>query len=126
MRKLRHHPSLCLWAGDNECDLFWMMCYPFRRNPAENTLTRELLRDVLRAEDFTRPYLPSSPYVDEVAFARGAQGTSEDHLGDRATTSRAISTAPHPATLLRRPAITAVPTPPSCGSTSRRISSTDL
>ena len=80
VRKLRHHPSLCLWAGDNECDLFWMMCYPFRRNPAENTLTRELLRDVLRAEDFTRPYLPSSPYVDEVAFARGAQGTSEDHL----------------------------------------------
>lgn len=80
VRKLRMHPSLCLWAGDNECDLFWMQCYPFRRDPAGNILTRRIIADVLHAEDFTRPYLPSSPYIDETAYARGGQRTSEDHL----------------------------------------------
>ena len=80
VRKLRMHPSLCLWAGDNECDLFWMMCYPFRRDPSGNILTRRIIPEVLQAEDFTRPYLPSSPYIDETAYARGGQRTSEDHL----------------------------------------------
>ncbi len=108
VRKLRHHPSLCLWAGDNECDLFWMMCYPFRRNPAENTLTRELLRDVLRAEDFTVPTCPPRRMWMRWRLRAGRREPRRITSGDRATTSRAISTAPHPATLLRRPAITAV------------------
>ena len=80
VRKLRNHPSLCLWAGDNECDYFRLFCYPFTRNPADNILTRKILPEVLRAEDFTRPYLPSSPYVDEEAFRARAARISEDHL----------------------------------------------
>ncbi len=80
VRKLRHHPSLCLWAGDNECDYFWMMCYPFTRNPGDNALTRTVIPEVLRAEDFTRPYLPSSPYIDGQAFEHRGNGLSEDHL----------------------------------------------
>lgn len=80
VRKLRGHASLCLWAGDNECDIFWMNCHAFVRNPGENVLTRRIIPEVLRAEDFTRPYLPSSPYIDGEAFAQGGQRTSEDHL----------------------------------------------
>ena len=91
VKKLRNHPSLCLWAGDNECDMAWWGWHGIRRDPTDNVLTRKIIPDVLRLQDFTRPYLPSSPYLDEVAVAAmkdpskivSCQGTpdiSEDHL----------------------------------------------
>ncbi len=81
VKKLRNHTSLCLWAGDNECDLFWWMCYAVRRDPKDNVLTRKIIPEVLREEDLSRPYLPSSPYIDEAAAASGQiDRISEDHL----------------------------------------------
>lgn len=91
VRKLRNHPSLCLWAGDNECDFAWWGWHGIRRDPAENILTRKIIPDVLRLQDFTRPYLPSSPYLDEdaieamkdpskVVSCQGTADISEDHL----------------------------------------------
>ncbi len=81
VKKLRNHTSLCLWAGDNECDLFWWMCYAVRRNPKDNVLTRKIIPEVLREQDLSRPYLPSSPYIDEEAAASGQiDRISEDHL----------------------------------------------
>lgn len=78
VRKLRNHPSLALWAGDNECDeaAKWNRYNP---DPNRNTLTRKILPDVIRQEDFTRPYLPSSPYTDSDAF-RTHGCLPEDHL----------------------------------------------
>ena len=91
VKKLRNHPSLCLWAGDNECDFAWWGWHGIRRDPAENILTRKIIPDVLRLQDFTRPYLPSSPYLDEDAIEamknpanivsmQGTADISEDHL----------------------------------------------
>lgn len=91
VRKLRNHPSLCLWAGDNECDLAWWGWHGIRRDPSENVLTRKIIPDVLRLQDFTRPYFPSSPYLDETAIeamkhpenivsCQGTADISEDHL----------------------------------------------
>lgn len=91
VKKLRNHPSLCLWAGDNECDMAWWGWHGIRRNPLENVLTRKIIPDVLRLQDFTRPYLPSSPYLDETAIeamkhpenivsCQGTADISEDHL----------------------------------------------
>ena len=91
VKKLRNHPSLCLWAGDNECDLAWWGWHGIRRDPSENVLTRKIIPDVLRLQDFTRPYLPSSPYLDETAIeamkdpskvvsCQGTADISEDHL----------------------------------------------
>jgi beta-mannosidase len=79
VRKLRHHPSIMLWAGDNECDP------PYRRminftNPNDNIVTRKTLYYLLLNEDFTRPYLPSSPYFDEECYKRGIELASENHL----------------------------------------------
>ena len=79
VRRLRQHASLVLWSGDNECD----MAYSWggrRRDPNTNVLTRQVLPQVLREEDPTRPYLPSSPYVDSVAFEAGETFLPENHL----------------------------------------------
>ena len=42
-------------------------------------LTRAVIPAVLSAEDPSRPYLPSSPYVDPIAFAVGERYLPEDH-----------------------------------------------
>lgn len=74
----RNHPSLALWAGDNECDAAFSWAGT-KRDPNTNMITRRLIPELLRAHDFTRPYIPSSPYIDEKAFESGAH-PSEDHL----------------------------------------------
>ncbi len=83
VRKLRNHASLCVWAGDNECDACRMDgWFTLGRDPGANELTRVALARVVRDEDFTRPYLPSSPYIDAEAFAapKAERVTPEDHL----------------------------------------------
>ncbi len=79
VRRLRQHPALMLWSGDNECDQF-IKHSSFRDDPNKNRLTREVLTDVVYAEDPTRPYLPSSPYMDEVAAKLPDQYLTENHL----------------------------------------------
>lgn len=83
VKRLRSHASLVLWAGDNECDCTCQSWTGFRRDPNGNVLTRNVIPEVLRAHDFTRPYLPSSPYISPEAHAEGLP-TPEDHLwGER-------------------------------------------
>ena len=78
--RLRNHPSLVLWAGDNENDLAgrWALGN-LARDPNKYRLTREILPGVLFEYDVTRPYLPSSPYVSSEAFAKKVE-PAEDHL----------------------------------------------
>ena len=79
VRRLRHHPSILLWAGDNECDMNYMYQLAFS-NPERNTLTRNLIPSLLLNEDYTRPYLPSSPYIDQSSWETGPEHTTENHL----------------------------------------------
>lgn len=76
VRRLRAHPCVALWAGDNEVDVL----LDRGRDPNDNAITRRVLPEVLREEDWTRPYLPSSPYIDEVAFRQGVDSLPENHL----------------------------------------------
>lgn len=62
VRRVRQHPSLILYSGDNECDAM-MSNVDYNLDPEKNRLTRELIPNVLYEEDYTRPYLPSSPYM---------------------------------------------------------------
>jgi beta-mannosidase len=80
IRRLRQHACLALWAGDNEVDQVpsWYGIEGY--NPNTNVLTRVVLPRVLQQEDARRSFLPSSPYVDEVAFQRGEQYIPEQHL----------------------------------------------
>ena len=81
IRKFRNHPSLVVWSGDNEVD------YSSHFNsPANNSITRELIKKCIDQNDLGRPYLPSSPYISAEAFEKGARSQvkgsklSEDHL----------------------------------------------
>ena len=61
IKKLRRHPSLILWCGDNECDQFYYVHDV--GDPNNNVLTREILPRAVFTYDPHRPFLPSSPYV---------------------------------------------------------------
>jgi beta-mannosidase len=78
MRKLRNHPSLALWSGDNEVDQAY---YFSGLDPAHNVLTREVLPQVAFQCDPYRPYMPSSPYMaPEVVAKKNPRLMPEDHL----------------------------------------------
>ncbi len=83
IRRLRQHPSLALWAGNNENDGFYYggwLAAPL--DPNTDRLSREVLREAVRWCDPYRDYLPSSPYMSPEVVASGApyKWMPEDHL----------------------------------------------
>ena len=64
--RLRNHPSIVLWCGNNECE--WGYCtnhpgsVPDKMRGA--TIFRDLLPQVVQALDGTRPYWRSTPFGD--------------------------------------------------------------
>jgi beta-mannosidase len=78
VRKLRNHPALVVWCGDNECDNVWVWSGD---DPAHNLITREVLPRVIQRCDPGRPYVPSSPYHAPEKVRRGdARLLPEQHL----------------------------------------------
>ena len=76
IRRLRNHPSLAIWCGNNEIDEAWHAWgykenkkdYPWSnkdeaniRKGIDDLFFDEVLPGVLELEDNTRPYHPSSP-----------------------------------------------------------------
>ena len=64
VKRLRNHPSIVIWCGNNENE--WLYCM---RNPGRSPdsmtgagIFRDLLRRVCREFDGTRPYWRSSPF----------------------------------------------------------------
>lgn len=78
VRKLRNHPSIILWSGDNENDAIIKNVIP----PDDNTLTRVVLPAVVRHNDVTRPYIGSSPFISNALNLVEGKGSyrPEDHL----------------------------------------------
>jgi len=78
VKKLRSHPSLILWCGDNECD---ENAYEAGIDPNNNLITREVIPGILHEEDPVRPYLPSSPfYLPEIIQKKDISLLPERHL----------------------------------------------
>jgi len=85
VKRLRNHACLAIWSGDNECDEapIWHGSKidgdnRYVDNPNNNVLTRKVIPEVLRIYDRHKPYIPSSPYLDDEAYLNGKP--SEDHL----------------------------------------------
>lgn len=70
--KLRNHPSIALWAGNNENDaaLSWEL-RDFNIDPNRDKISRIVIPEVIYEFDPTRPYLPSSPYYSPESYALG-------------------------------------------------------
>lgn len=81
--KLRNHPSLVLWSGNNENDLAlrWSLL-PFNIDPNRDLISRVVLPRVIYEMDPTRDFLPSSPYYSEAVYQRGSHEDllPENHL----------------------------------------------
>jgi len=75
--RLRNHPSLTLWCGNNETDrsLLWQSA-TLGIDPNRDRISRRVIPGVLYEFDPTRPYLPSSPYHSPASLPLG-QG---DHI----------------------------------------------
>ena len=81
VKELRQHPSLALWAGDNEVDA---MCNWSNTSikPSSNRLTREVIPHILNRLDPNRPYQKSSPYYSPESEAKHLswEATPEQHV----------------------------------------------
>lgn len=67
--KLRNHPSLVLWAGNNENDvsLDWGGDQS-TIDPNTDVISRQVLPLAVREWDPKTPYLPSSPFISSAVF----------------------------------------------------------
>ncbi|MEK6796682.1 MAG: hypothetical protein AABZ39_18040, partial [Spirochaetota bacterium] len=82
IKKLRHHPSIALWAGDNEIDRFLYARYGVPTIlPSDNIISRRVLKEAVAQHDPYRSYLASSPFIpDEHYLKKRQDDTPEQHL----------------------------------------------
>lgn len=66
IKKLRNHPSLAIWCGDNESDegMLWASRYSTLR-PSHSLISRKILKDAVLHHDPYRCYIESSPYASD-------------------------------------------------------------
>jgi beta-mannosidase len=64
IKRLRNHPSIVLWCGNNECE--WLYCTGHPDETPDDMTGAKIFREVLpsacRQYDGTRPYWRSSPF----------------------------------------------------------------
>ncbi len=69
--RLRTHPSLVLWSGNNENDASLEWTFSKLIDPGTDRISRDILPRVIWEYDPLRTYLPSSPYCSEEYFRLG-------------------------------------------------------
>lgn len=85
VKKLRNHPSLAVWCGDNENDeaAIWTT-YATQRLPSYSRATRIVLKNAVLEHDPMRCYVESSPFVSDqnhkTRYTTGQYHQPETHL----------------------------------------------
>ncbi|MCG3147983.1 MAG: Exo-beta-D-glucosaminidase [Verrucomicrobiae bacterium] len=78
LRRLAHHPSLVIWCGNNELEWAnWQWGYERGVAHPDYALFHLVLPALVRQEDPTRPYRPSSPVSPD------GEAPNADHVGDQ-------------------------------------------
>jgi beta-mannosidase len=84
VRRLRNHPSLVLWCGNNENLIMWQSSWGGKEHQPHRYFGEHLydrvLPQVLRELDAERPYIPTSPQGGETDANSG--GTGDQHYWD--------------------------------------------
>lgn len=86
IKKFRNHPSLALWAGNNENDEEYTKNLDNGMPPsdpnADDKISRVILKEAVRNNDPFRDYLPSSPYYSPEVMKAGFNNNTmpEVHL----------------------------------------------
>lgn len=81
--KLRNHPCIALWSGNNENDQSLRSALQGHNpNPNMDVVSRQTIARVIFEFDPTRPYLPSSPYFSQATYDAGGSFDllPEDHI----------------------------------------------
>jgi|Deesub1362B_J571_1020462.scaffolds.fasta_scaffold00001_593 beta-mannosidase len=86
VRRLRYHPCLALWCGNNECEEGWFHWGWQKNLPASvwddyEKLFHELIPGVIEQLDPGRTYWPSSPHSEEVGQPRAAASGDMHYWG---------------------------------------------
>lgn len=89
VRRLRDHPSIAIWVGNNENEVAWQQWGVPEKMGSHKLevwsnylkLYRDLIPTVLKTEDPSRPYVSSSPSSDFEDMA-GSQVTGDMHYWD--------------------------------------------
>ncbi|MBE6702257.1 MAG: hypothetical protein E7585_02450 [Ruminococcaceae bacterium] len=82
IKRLRNHPSLAVWCGDNENDehIFYTMKDSCLK-PSYQRISREVLPEAVLRHDPFRPYVESSPLVSDAVHERKVgYASTEKHL----------------------------------------------
>jgi beta-mannosidase len=89
VKRLRNHPSLAIWCGNNENQSMWHEKWGGAQNsPPRHVglkLYLETLPSVLAKEDPSRPYVSSSPIwgsTEDDSASPGGGGTGDQHYWD--------------------------------------------
>ena len=81
VKKLRNHPSIFLWAGDNEIDAAYQgYHYDKLEHTRYNNINREIIPGACRDHDPYRFYIPSSPFYPEDMESHDYPFAPERHI----------------------------------------------
>lgn len=86
IKELRHHPSLALWCGNNECEEGWFhwgwkLQYPAKVWEDYEKIFHQILPDKVKELDPQRAYWPSSPHSEKIGDPRSPDSGDMHYWG---------------------------------------------
>jgi beta-mannosidase len=86
IKELRHHPSVALWCGNNECEEGWFFwgwkeALPLKVWEDYEKIFHRILPQAVETYDSSRPYWPSSPHSEKLGDPRSDKSGDMHYWG---------------------------------------------
>lgn len=86
VKELRHHPSIALWCGNNECEEGWFHWgwkeqYPPKVGEDYDRIFHQILPQAVEKYDPARAYWPSSPHSEKIGDPRSDKSGDMHYWG---------------------------------------------
>jgi len=86
VKRLRHHPSIAVWCGNNEMEWFFETGWPTYDKGSNQEWKDEfeklfyhIIKDVVTTEDSARTYVPASPFSEVIFEDVNGEGSGDAH-----------------------------------------------